>query len=222
LIANRACSGAVIVDVIGEGRWPDEPTAQISALTHDTAVVTITIGGNDLYFGNVLIDCVLYPNCRLKNRELVDTQLSRLKRNLPLVISRIRESTSPSTKIFIAGYPQIFPDPDVVDVGSCADLRLNGVQKITAGEITWIRGNASKLNDVIEGTAIAGDAIYVDPLGSHSTFPGHEVCTGSRSWFNGVTNPLGPNKVWSFHPNPLGQKAYAKLFREYLGPQFTA
>src|SRR4051794_22142726 len=39
------------------------------------------------------------------------------------------------------------------------------------------------------------------------------------SWFNGLVDPGGPLQVWSFHPNLLGQKAYADLFKRYLKGQ---
>jgi len=215
LVADRACSGAVIVDVIGEGRWPDEPTAQITALTHDTATVTITLGGNDVLCGQVIGDCVKF-NCKVLDSGLVNTQLSRLKTNLPDVYRRIRAATSPTTRILVAGYPQVFPDPDFADVGSCADVRLIKGAKINGGEMTWLRATTVRLDDVIKAAAASvPGTTYVDPLSSGSTFPGHEVCTG-RSWFNGVVDPGGPLQVWSFHPNPLGQKAFADLFKTYL------
>ncbi|XTR52168.1 SGNH/GDSL hydrolase family protein [Pseudarthrobacter sp. So.54] len=217
LTADRACSGAVIAQVIGEGQYADEPSAQITALTHETSLVTITVGGNDINFGDVLFDCLVrVTNCKTKDSKMVDTQLSRLQANLPEVYRRIRAATSPTTRILVAGYPQIFPDPDSVNVGSCSDVRLTPLEKINGGEMTWLRANTVRLDDVIKKAAASVPGVtYVDPLGSRSTFPGHEVCTG-RSWFNGVVDPSGPLKVWSFHPNPLGQRAYAQLFAAYL------
>ena len=44
-----ACSGAVTSDVLN---------GQISSLSGDTNFVTITIGGNDAGFSNVMIDCI--------------------------------------------------------------------------------------------------------------------------------------------------------------------
>lgn len=48
-----ACSGATISDVLYSGQWNEPP--QIEALSADTAVVTLTIGGNDVGFGDYLL-----------------------------------------------------------------------------------------------------------------------------------------------------------------------
>jgi Tol biopolymer transport system component len=216
LIADRACSGATTVNIIGEGQFSDEPNAQIVALTHDTKFVTLSVGGNDVLFGRVLRDCVL-TNCKLVDTGLVRTQLVRLASALPGIYRAIRAATSPDTKILVVGYPQIFPDPDQVDVGNCADVRANRVLKITGGEMTWIREKAVELDNVIRtATRAVPGTVYVDPLNtSQSTFQGHEICT-RNSWFNGIIDPFGPNSVYSFHPNALGQLAYARLVETYL------
>ena len=46
----RACSGAVVADVTG---------SQLSALTSTTTYVTISVGGNDAGFADVLTECAL-------------------------------------------------------------------------------------------------------------------------------------------------------------------
>jgi hypothetical protein len=65
-----------------------------------------------------------------------------------------------------------------------------------------------------------GRLIYVDPLKSGSPFNGHALCTAT-SYFNGlVVNPTNAayDLSYSFHPNALGQSAYARLVRPYLVP----
>jgi lysophospholipase L1-like esterase len=211
LVADRACSGATTINIIGEGQWQDEPNAQITALSHATAAVTISVGGNDVLFAKVLKDCVV-SNCKVLDSRLVTQQLNRLAQALPDVYRAIRLATSPSTRIFVVGYPQIFPDPDRTDVGNCSDVKAARGLRITAGEMTWLRESTVKLDTVIRTAAnsVPG-VVYVDPLGSRSTFPGHELCRSS-SWFSGISDPA----IFSFHPNALGQLAYARLIRMYF------
>lgn len=212
LVADRACSGAVIVDVIGEGRWPGEPTAQVSALTKQTSIVTISIGGNDIRFGDVLYDCVI-SNCVSRDSKKVDRWLALLRNNLPDVYRKIQSKTSSSTRIFAVGYPQIFPDPNITDVNRCADVSLRKGLRITAEEMTWIRKKAIALSAIVRAVAKSfPGGLYIDPMEpGRSTFPGHELCT-QNSWFNGIENPTS----YSFHPNALGQLAYAHLIETYL------
>jgi lysophospholipase L1-like esterase len=65
-----------------------------------------------------------------------------------------------------------------------------------------------------------GRLVYVDPRGKTSPFIGHELCT-TTPYFNGLTvNPSNPahDLSYSFHPNKLGQSAYAQLLRPFLVP----
>src|SRR5882672_5021375 len=50
-LSFQACSGAKTTDVNGK---------QLGTLSGSTALVTITIGGNDAGFSNVILNCALY------------------------------------------------------------------------------------------------------------------------------------------------------------------
>lgn len=64
LTAFAACSGATTDTLLnggsGIGSWGEDP--QIDALSSSTDVVTLTIGGNDLGFADVLRSCIQGPN----------------------------------------------------------------------------------------------------------------------------------------------------------------
>ena len=53
-LSFQACSGAKTTDVNSK---------QLGTLSSSTALVTITIGGNDAGFSEVLISCALYWSC---------------------------------------------------------------------------------------------------------------------------------------------------------------
>ena len=54
---DRSCGGATTAHILSP--WA-ELAPQVDAVTADTRLVTITIGGNDVNFAGVMTDCVLY------------------------------------------------------------------------------------------------------------------------------------------------------------------
>ncbi len=53
-----ACSGAQTKDVFG---WNHGEAPQINAVTSETGLITLTIGGNDIRFAEVVTDCAYIP-----------------------------------------------------------------------------------------------------------------------------------------------------------------
>ena len=92
-----ACSGAKTTDVLN---------SQIASVTSDTAIVTITIGGNDAGFSSVVTSCVTMgcgsaiTNARNFINNTLPGQLSNL-------YSQIR-SRAPSARVVVLGYPRLF------------------------------------------------------------------------------------------------------------------
>ena len=78
-----ACSGAVTSDVLAN---------QVGAITADTELVTISIGGNDAGFADVMTDCNLGSDdsCVARNQEAQDFARSTLPGRLDSVYTEIR------------------------------------------------------------------------------------------------------------------------------------
>ena len=101
----RACSGAKIADVTN---------TQLSALTSATTHVSISVGGNDAGFADVLTECA-QPWWSSNCDGAINTAQSFVNNTLPsrltTLYSQIR-ARAPYAKVVVVGYPRIFNGED--------------------------------------------------------------------------------------------------------------
>lgn len=174
--------------------------------------VTLTIGGNDVYFADVLKLCYLVPNCPTWNffgwtmslGEYLPQLISSLVPSFQASIERTR-AAAPNADVRVLGYPRIFPEDAAFQ--ACPVLTDHGPFAWSAAEQTWMNSMSLLLNAVIkEATENAGGRfIRVDLDG---LYPGHEICGPLGSWF--VPPPANmstsaPPEL--FHPTPDGHLA---------------
>jgi GDSL-like Lipase/Acylhydrolase family len=180
-----ACSGARATEVLNN---------QVGLLNASTRRVTISIGGNDARFASVIGACVRpWPwTCS----DDIDDAQNFIRNTLPRRLTRVYgaiESRSPSAVVAVVGYPRIFTGRD-----ACI-----AVAGISSGEQAELNETADLLSTVTRRRARAHGFAYVDPI---RAFAGHATCD-SPAWVNGLSYPIGE----SFHPNRVGQDAYANL-----------
>ncbi|HEU5121944.1 MAG TPA: SGNH/GDSL hydrolase family protein [Candidatus Saccharimonadales bacterium] len=118
-----ACSGATTNDMLGiseannpVGKW-NEP-AQIDALSDETEVVTITIGGNNVKFKEFAEKCVS-PLSTIALDEVCDEYtpiydevIGLITNSLPAELRSVYASIltrAPNAEIYVGGYPRIAP-----------------------------------------------------------------------------------------------------------------
>jgi lysophospholipase L1-like esterase len=173
-----ACSGAETTDVI---------SGQVGALTSDTTLVTISIGGNDAGFADVMTDCNLGSDddCVARNQEAQDYARTTLPGRLDAVYGEI-SGRAPSAEVVVLGYPHIY--------------ELNGDCSVGLSETkrAAINQSADVLADTIASRAAAFGFTFVD---GRAAFAGHEICGSAAQWLNSVTWPIDE----SYHPNAAGQ-----------------
>lgn len=106
LTAFVACGGAETYHVIN-GRYGEG--SQLDALSTDTDVVTITIGGNDIGFGDFVYLC-LFKDCGdpVVNQPFFQRVAHDLPDSLSNLYSNIR-TRAPNAKVYVLGYPQLLP-----------------------------------------------------------------------------------------------------------------
>jgi len=181
-----ACSGAVTSDVLAN---------QVGAITADTALVTISIGGNDAGFADVMTDCNLGSDdsCVARNQEAQDFARNTLPGRLDSVYTEI-SNRAPSAQVVVLGYPHIYQLG-----GDCAV----GLSETKRGAIN---GSADVLAEVVSGKASAYGFSFVD---GRSAFAGHEICSAGDWWLHSITWPIDE----SYHPTASGQSGgyYAAL-----------
>ncbi len=185
----EACSGAKTSDVNAN---------QLGPLNSVTKLVTITIGGNDAGFSNVILNCaVYYFTCGSS----INTANAFIQNQLPGLLdttySNIR-SRATTAHVVVLGYPHLFT----------SDGQTCNFNALTSGNEKKLNSTADLLDGVISGRAAAHHFTYVDP---RSAFGPHEVCSSSE-WLNGQSNPTSE----SYHPNISGQAEFTTLVEGVL------
>ncbi|MFD6230977.1 SGNH/GDSL hydrolase family protein [Streptomyces sp. NPDC060232] len=176
--AFTACSGARTDDVL---------SGQLGPLNSGTDLVSITIGGNDAGFSDVMTTCVLQSESTCVNR--VNQAKAYVDSTLPGRLDQVYDaidSRAPAARVVVLGYPRFY--------------KLNGTctTGLTEGERTAINGAADHLNAAIAKRAADHGFTFASVAGA---FTGHEICSGSP-WLHSV-NWL--NIAESYHPTASGQ-----------------
>ena len=185
LTARATCSGAKTSDVIN---------TQVKSLTAATTTVTLTIGGNDLGFSDVVTNCFIFVSASKCNTALSAGELKLSNGTFSTAFANTLnaiKAKSPGALVLVTGYPQLVYNPAAGSSGA----RVNA--------------DVVVLNDKIEAAVAAAaagglNARYVDV---EVAFAGHGAGSPS-AWINGKNSLIGP-----YHPNATGQKAYAAAIR---------
>ena len=188
----RACSGATVADVTN---------TQLSALTSGTAYVTVSVGGNDAGFADVLTDCAL-PWWAANCNGAIDAAQSFINNQLPSRLSTLYaaiRTRAPAAKVVVVGYPRIFMGVD-----------CNAGTWFTSAEMTRLNQTADLLNSRLSAAAAARGFTFANPT---SRFVGHAVC-GNPEWINGLSWPV----TESYHPNRAG---HASGYTPTVSPVLT-
>jgi lysophospholipase L1-like esterase len=186
-----ACSGAKTGDVLNN---------QVSSLTGDTKIVTITIGGNDAGFSSVITQCAKpWPyNCDSNITNAQNYIRNTLPGQLNSVYTQIK-NRAPTATVVVLSYPRLFMGVD-----------CNGGTFFSGDEMTKLNATADLLRDTTRGRAQAYGFSFKDAI---PPFIGHAVCSSSE-WLNGLSNPVGE----SYHPNRTGHSSgYLPLVRAVVG-----
>jgi lysophospholipase L1-like esterase len=174
-----ACSGAKTSDLLAN---------QIQAVTSSTTLVTMTVGGNDIGFANLIYQCTL-SDCSAALDSTRANLESTLGGRLDQVYTTVKSRAALGAKIIVLGYPRVF------SAASCF-----GTFGITSTERTKANALADSLDQVIATHASADGVRYKSAIGA---FTGHTVCSSSP-WLNGL-NLL--NTTESYHPNRAGHSS---------------
>jgi lysophospholipase L1-like esterase len=189
-LSFAACGGAKVVDVLN---------GQLGSLNASTTYVTVSVGGNDAGFSDVITQCALpWPwTCT----DQIASAESFITNTLPVELDKLYSAIrtrAPSAKVLVVGYPRLF------NVSDCQSLA-----RISPAEQSALNGGADLLDTTMQGRATAHGFRFVDP---RPAFAGHAICD-STEWINGLSNPVGE----SYHPNRTGQSAgYTPLVKAAL------
>lgn len=207
-----ACSGAVADHLDNPHQTNTGEDPQYDALTDETSLVTMTMGGNDLGFADIVKDCIVngaggvgfIATCQEKHDQRIQDDLPRLQQQL---IERYREiqERAPNARVVIVGYPPLF-------VGDPGDSIPN---LLYAEDQVWMNEAAAELNAMLAEAAAEAGVEFVDPT---QAFEGHGIGS-DEPWINDLDlgGPgLSVADPSSFHPNAAGHAAIADLVQQQL------
>jgi lysophospholipase L1-like esterase len=174
-----ACSGAKTSNLL---------STQIQSVTSATTLVTMTIGGNDIGFANLIYQCTL-GDCSAAldgTRANLETTLGAA---LDRVYTTVKSRAAAGATVIVLGYPRVFSG-----AGCFGTLGISSTEQTKANAL------ADALDRVIAAHAAADGVTYRSAIGA---FTGHAVCSSSP-WVNGL-NLFNTGE--SYHPSRSGHSA---------------
>jgi lysophospholipase L1-like esterase len=217
---SLACSGAETPEVLRSGvrKGKERDVSQISRIGPPPEIITITIGGNDIGFADVLGHCVgvkigekdCVERYALPGHDLIQDDIDDLERELPGLYRAIQQA-APGSRLVVVGYPRIFPPASAgPHTPNCAAW-----SRISDHEAQYLNDRGHALDEAIQRAAAAAKVEYVDV---EDAFDDHELRCKGASYVNRLELRLGwpPYRHESFHPNALGQARLADLVARAL------
>lgn len=207
-------------------------------LDENTTLVTMSIGGNDMRFADIISACVKayfigFPTADCSGvvlegdtETLIPASAHRLEHELPesltTILQLVRER-APNARIAVTGYPKLF------ESGSeCIYVHRDNME--------WLNKFADDMNVAIRQTVESANQVgapeifFVD---TQATFTGHNLCTGDASGINKLQGTVTPGEDrllpflkyvvngqfvsrTSVHPNNLGTGLYSQALEDAL------
>lgn len=215
-LLDVSCGGARTKDLAESQRTSIAP--QFDALTPDTRLVTVGIGGNDNnLFATAIAGCTatvfdvlsgsLAP-CRDRYGDRFEKDIAGTGASVRKALKQIRKA-APNAQIVVVGYPDLFP---TTTAGQLACVAA-GVP-FTPGDIEYLDGIERSLNAALE--TAAKDTRSTTFLDTYTPSVGHDMCQlpGVR-WVEPLI-PISP--AAPVHPNAAGQAAVAEALAAAVRP----
>ncbi|MEU2257723.1 SGNH/GDSL hydrolase family protein [Nocardia xishanensis] len=199
------CGGADVGDFAAPqiGMTGRTEAPQYDALSADTTLVTVGIGGNDIGLARLAVGCLNptrregYSCAASSNSDGTDVYADKIREftgTYGEVIEEIRRR-APRAEIVMVGYPTAFRP------GGCPD-----VQPVLPADADYVQARLEQLNAVMKEEAAAHGARYVDLIPSTR---GHDACAApEQRWVEGMI-PVMPGGT-PLHPNAAGHANAAK------------
>jgi lysophospholipase L1-like esterase len=208
-IDHRACTGATTRDLLMPQKGKGVPAQIPTTPQLDVGLVTLTIGGNDVDFTRILLDCYFFNCDGVTENSSYQVRKTALTEHLARVIYPALERIYPNARIVHVGYPRLTPvrgqsvgscrwlEPDEQDEGDLLVRQINGAIQAAVGRQSRVEyGGVS-------------DILYT-----------RELCT-YESWVHELLPASPPtgygSRTEQAHPNSKGQDAYKYGVASVLG-----
>ena len=210
-----SCSGATSKDLTGRQNTFQEQTVppQLAAVTRDTDLVTVGIGGNDFgLFGSLVGTCpisgpqgrIFAPSEGVRCGQVDVRVASADVRRIGALVTRDLRAIhrkAPEATVVLVGYPRILDPtrscPKVLPVDRRDTVALNAVTR--------------SLSQQMRSAAERTGSVFVD---LYAASKGHDACAGKKAWVNGVRTDTG--RAAALHPFAEEQRAAAGLIAQAI------
>jgi lysophospholipase L1-like esterase len=211
-----ACSGATSSDMLhGSRKQPNQvlELESYAALNGVPGLVTVTAGGNDMKFADLLETCYIWGGHACSSAlhgglRYLTTGQKNFEQRLVKLYEGSAKAAGPGARIEVVGYPRIFPS-------SLSWFQLlhhcDWLATVPNG-LNLIRQITSDLDNDIRQAAAAAHVAYAS---TENALAGHELCTGG-SWVASIGPVNGLIKHTSGHPQLPGQEALASAVLQDL------
>jgi lysophospholipase L1-like esterase len=203
LFKDVSCGGATT-----ENMWKPQGTngPQLDAVSRNSDLVTVQIGGNDMGFGSIIGTCAQLapqdptgnPCQRHYGASGVDQLTVEIAKTAPKV-ARVLEAVhdrAPHARVLVVGYPDLLPD----DGSGCAPS-----VPFATRDFPYLRDTGKRLNLMLRLVARWNHAEYVDTYGPTI---GHDMCKSPAERWIEPLQPASP--AAPAHPNAKGEEAMAR------------
>jgi lysophospholipase L1-like esterase len=212
VFADVSCSAATTADLFKPQHvlFGNNP-AQLAAVTPETALVTVGIGGNDVGFSKTLYTCaglsVTAPKGAPCMKHFGATLTDRVNETAPRIAAVLRtiHARAPHALVVLVGYLRILPSA----TGCWPSVPT------AAGDVPYLDRVERSLNRMLADEARRGAAIFVD---DYSGGTGHDMCSAHR-WVEPI---FITHAAMPVHPNALGMRIVAGRVVATLGAARSA
>jgi lysophospholipase L1-like esterase len=205
-LTDVSCSGATTAHLTGP-RANIPP--QLDALTPDTRLVTITIGGNDLgYIGGLSVaSCAglqketgVEGDCPPPVTPPAEKTFADVAQSMDQIAKEVRRR-APEAQLVFVDYLAVLPE-----TGTCAATPLSEIAADSA------RYTARRLAEITR--KVAGDN-GASIITASEFSKGHDACSADP-WMHGYPRPGAPVAGSLYHPNLAGMTAVADALERLL------
>jgi putative cell wall-binding protein len=216
---------------LNRGQYHELTQLDQGYLDENTTLVTLSVGGNDAGFADIIKTCieafVLLELCKSLKLPGDTTNLEaatayRTSTEIPASVATVLKQIqlrAPNARILLMGYPALF------ETGSLCAL-------VKPSDVPWLQRVTADLSNALlaarnAANSTAHPVIYADP---RPNFSGTNLCTpagvssntglvfhftpGDQPIFSSGGKPVSQQ---SFHPNLIGTDLYARTMMEKLG-----
>ncbi|HET7684027.1 MAG TPA: SGNH/GDSL hydrolase family protein [Marmoricola sp.] len=206
-LVDVSCAGATTQDLVRPQRPFGSRVAvppQLDAVTPDTDLVTLGIGGNDTgLFGRLARDCTRRDQEMAQEMaqdcvSVTDADLDAIGRAVTRSLRLVRQK-APDAIVVLVGYPRLLD-------GHACPRRI----PVAGPDVAALTAVVQDLDAELRAAAARAGVQYADVYAASA---GHDLCSADP-WVNGVRNQ--PGKAAALHPFAAEQEAVAALLGELV------